>query len=50
MDDPAKHNDPVDRLFNVFFFCLWGGPVAAALLWSPWWLLLYIPVLVIVVL
>lgn len=49
MDDPAKHNDPIDHLFNVFFFCLWVGPAVAAVWFgSPWWLLLYIVPLLIV--
>ncbi len=42
-----KRDDP-DWAFDVFFFTLFAGPIVAAVVWSPWWLLLYIPVLLIV--
>jgi hypothetical protein len=38
-----------DMPFLIGMFAMIGGPVAAALYWkSAWWLLLYIPVLLII--
>lgn len=43
---PLNRDDP-DWAFDIFFFFIWFGPLIAAILWSPWWLLCYIPVAII---